>query len=70
MIWLWKSVRGVGKMPTVEQLKTYFNRTIYLTKMYVPINLGTFDPRTGNVIILAGEEIEIEIYPNGHWRFL
>ncbi len=57
-------------MPTSEQLKIYFDRTIYLTKMYVPINLGTFDRRTGNVIILAGQEIEIEIYPNGHWRFL
>ncbi|BAZ19065.1 hypothetical protein NIES4071_109500 (plasmid) [Calothrix sp. NIES-4071] len=57
-------------MPTSEQLKKYFDLTIYLTKMYVPINLGTLDPRTGNVAILAGQEIVIEIYPNGRWRFL
>lgn len=57
-------------MPTSEQLKQYFDLTIYLTKMYVPINLGTLDPRTGNVVILVGQEIEVEIYPNGRWRFL
>ena len=65
MILLCPSVRGVGKMPTVEQLKTYFDRTGDLTKMYVPINLGSLDRRTGNVVILAGQEIVIEIYPNG-----
>jgi hypothetical protein len=57
-------------MPTSEQLKQYFDLTIYLTKMYVPINLGTLDRRTGNVVILAGQEIGIEIYPNGRWRFI
>lgn len=57
-------------MPTSEQFKIYFDLTADLTKMYVPINLGTFDRRTGNVIILAGQEIEIEIYPNGRWIFL
>ncbi|WP_411675408.1 DUF6888 family protein [Dulcicalothrix desertica] len=31
---------------------------------YVPINLGTLDRRTGNVVILAGQEIVIEIYPS------
>jgi hypothetical protein len=57
-------------MPTREQLKTYFDTTTNLTKMYVPINLSTLDGRTGNVFVLAGQEIEIVIYPNGNWRFI
>jgi hypothetical protein len=57
-------------MPTREQLKVYFDLTANLTKMYVSVNLGTVDKRTGNVVILAGQEIEIVIYPNGYWIFV
>ncbi|BAZ10836.1 hypothetical protein NIES4071_26600 [Calothrix sp. NIES-4071] len=57
-------------MPTREQLKTYFDLTTDLTKMYVPINLGTLDGRTGDVFVLAGQEIEILIYPDGNWKFI
>jgi hypothetical protein len=57
-------------MPTREQLKVYFDLTADLTKMYVSVNLGTLDRRTGNVVVLAGQEIEIVIYPNGRWIFL
>jgi hypothetical protein len=28
------------------------------------------DERTGNIFFLAGEENIIEIYPNGHWRYI
>lgn len=37
--------------------------------MYVPIYLVRFDERTSNIYILAGEEIEIEIDPDGEWRY-
>jgi hypothetical protein len=57
-------------MPTREQLKVYFDLTANLTKMYVSVNLGTVDKRIGNVVILAGQEIEIVIYPNGYWIFV
>jgi len=57
-------------MPTSEQLKTYFVLTARLTKMYISVNLGTLDRRTDNVYVLAGEEIEIVIYPNAHWIFV
>ena len=57
-------------MPTREQLKVYFDLTADLTKMYVSVNLATLDRRTGNVVILAGQEIEIVIYPNGYWIFV
>lgn len=38
--------------------------------MYLSIDLVRLDQRTGNAIILSGEEILIEIYPNGNWRFI
>lgn len=57
-------------MPTSEQLKTYFILTARLTKMYVSVNLATLDRRTQNVYVLAGEEIEIVIYPDGEWIFV
>ncbi|HEY9801959.1 MAG TPA: hypothetical protein V6D25_16485 [Leptolyngbyaceae cyanobacterium] len=36
-----------------------------LTKMYAPIYLVTTDKRTGDLIIIAGEEIEVLISPEG-----
>jgi hypothetical protein len=57
------------KMPTIEQLKTFYIMVYWNTKMYVPINLARIDERTNNLIILAGEESEITIYPNGKWRY-
>ncbi|WP_197035968.1 DUF6888 family protein [Fischerella sp. PCC 9605] len=57
-------------MPTQEQIKTCFILCYQNTKMYLPINLVTIDKRTKDVVILAGEETEIVIYPNGNWRYL
>ncbi len=41
-----------------------------LTSKYCSIDLVTVDKRTGNIIVLAKEEINIEIEPNGQWRFV
>jgi hypothetical protein len=38
--------------------------------MYLAINLIRVDERTGEVFLLAGEETEILIFPNGRWRYL
>ena len=35
--------------------------------MYMPIFLVRLDERTNEVVILAGEEIEISIDQNGEW---
>jgi hypothetical protein len=37
--------------------------------MYQPIYIVRLDERTNNLYILAGEAIEIVIYPNGQWRY-
>lgn len=57
-------------MPTVEQLKTLFILSFWATKMYLPVFLVRIDERTKNIVILAGEETEIIIYPNGKWRYI
>jgi hypothetical protein len=40
-----------------------------ITNMYQFIQLVRLDERTGNLIILVGEEIEIIVASNGQWRF-
>jgi hypothetical protein len=41
-----------------------------LTQMYLPLNLVRLDERTGNVVILAGEEIVIVIDKTGNVDYL
>jgi hypothetical protein len=41
-----------------------------LTNTFTPIVIVRLDERTGNVFILAGDNIQIEIYRNGRWRFI
>ncbi len=57
-------------MPTTEQALRCFQLCQNLTNLYISIDMVRLDERTGNVILLTGEEILIEIYPNGTWRFI
>lgn len=57
-------------MPTTTQALKYFQLCCDLTSKYCSIDLVTLDKRTKNVIILAKEEINIEIEPSGEWRFV
>ncbi len=52
-------------MPTSAQFIALFHDALFLTNAYVSIQLVRIDERSGNLIVLAGETIEIEIYPNG-----
>jgi hypothetical protein len=38
--------------------------------LYIPIYLVRLDERDRQLIILAGEELQVTITPNGKWRFL
>lgn len=60
-------VFGVNIIPTTAQIWQCFVICYQLTKMYMPIYLVRLDERTNEVVILAGEEIEISIKPNGQW---
>ena len=57
-------------MPTVEQLKAQYKQCVNVTRFMIPINLIRLDERTGNIYILVGNEIQIEILPNGKVRYL
>jgi hypothetical protein len=57
-------------MPTVEQLKAQYNQCVNVTRFMIPINLIRLDERTGNIYILVGDEIQIEILPNGKVRYI
>ncbi|WP_396136585.1 DUF6888 family protein [Chamaesiphon sp. VAR_48_metabat_403] len=55
---------------TTAQAIKCFELCCELTGKYRSINLVSIDSRSSNVVILAGEEIVIEIRSNGEWRFI
>lgn len=56
--------------PTSAQVQKCFQLCCNLTEKYCSIDLVKLDKRSARVIILAREEINIEIEPNGEWRFV
>ncbi|WP_409350549.1 DUF6888 family protein [Synechocystis salina] len=57
-------------MPTSAQQSTCFILSYWLTKLYLPVYLIQIDERTKDIFLLAGEENEIVIFPNGKWRYI
>ncbi|AFY46868.1 hypothetical protein Nos7524_0970 [Nostoc sp. PCC 7524] len=57
-------------LPTAEQGIMCVTLCQSLTNTFTPIFIVRLDERTGNVFILAGDNIQIEIYRNGRWRFI
>lgn len=57
-------------MPTAEQGITCARLCQSLTNTFTPVFIVRLDERTGNLFILAGDNIEIEIDRDGSWRFL
>lgn len=55
---------------TPEQKDTLFRLCYQLTNMYLPINLVRVDERTGDIIVLAGNEFEIAINQQGKAEYL
>ena len=41
-----------------------------LSNCYKDIHLFRFDAQTGDVFILAGQELQIIVFPTGIWRFV
>jgi hypothetical protein len=56
-------------LPTVAQCLACTEVCQKLTRFYIAINLVILDERTNNLVILAGEEIQIEIELDGKWEF-
>jgi hypothetical protein len=62
--------RGATILATAEQGIMCVTLCQSLTNTFTPIFIVRLDERTGNVFILSGDNIQIEIYRNGRWRFL
>ncbi|MGB3507673.1 MAG: hypothetical protein WBA93_00170 [Microcoleaceae cyanobacterium] len=56
-------------MPTAEQSIRCVILCQSLTSTFTPVFLVRLDKRSGNLFILAGDNIEIEIYLDGIWKF-
>ncbi|WP_334937601.1 DUF6888 family protein [Nostoc sp.] len=51
--------------PTIEQLRSFYQMSVRMSNLLRPINLVRMDERKKRIVMLVGETIEIEIYPNG-----
>ena len=56
--------------PTVDQAFACLRACQWLSNCYKDIHLFRFDVQTGDVYILAGDELQIIVPPNGLWNFL
>jgi hypothetical protein len=56
-------------LPTVAQCLACTELCQKLTAFYISIDLVIIDERTTNLVLLAGEEIQIEITFDGNWEF-
>jgi hypothetical protein len=54
---------------TTEQAIVGLRLCHNITGIYQSVQLVRIDERTKDLLILAGEEIEIIVTPNGKWRF-
>ncbi|MBF2008466.1 MAG: hypothetical protein IGS49_24235 [Chlorogloeopsis fritschii C42_A2020_084] len=57
-------------LPTIEQAFACVRVCQMLSNLYKDIKLFRFDDKTGEVYILAGDDIQVIVYPNGEWEFL
>ncbi|WP_410500446.1 DUF6888 family protein [Chroococcidiopsis sp. SAG 2025] len=56
--------------PTNEQAQACLRVCQMLSNLYKDIHLFRFDDRTGDIYILAGENLQIIVSPNKPWRFV
>jgi hypothetical protein len=56
--------------PTNKQAHASLILCQMLSNTYQDIHLFRFDNNIGNIFILAGDDIQIVIPPNGGWYFL
>jgi hypothetical protein len=56
--------------PTTRQALMCVIICQYLSNFYREIQLFRFSDTTGNVFILAGDELQILVFRDGTWRFV
>ncbi len=55
--------------PTAEQIRECYRICSGLTNMYLSIHLIRLDKRTGELYLLAGDNFQVLITPNGIVRY-
>ncbi len=59
-----------NRKPTPQQCYACFILCRMLTAYYRPIALVTYDERIERIYILAGEDLQVLIYPDSTWRLI
>ncbi len=52
-------------LPTVEQLTAFYTQCVRISNLLQSIEMVRYDTRTKRVVILVGEETQLEILENG-----
>ena len=52
-------------LPTVEQLTAFYTQCVRSSNLLQSIEMVRYDTRTKRVVILVGEETQLEILENG-----
>jgi hypothetical protein len=55
--------------PTREQEATCLRLCVNVTRFYLSIHIIRLDERSGEIYLLAGEEIGIVVQRDGIWRY-
>ncbi|WP_442944479.1 DUF6888 family protein [Nostoc sp.] len=58
------------QVPTAKQTVEFLLVCVRLSNVLQPINIVRLYERTNQIYILAGDDIEVLIYPNAKVRFL
>ncbi|AGY59108.1 hypothetical protein GKIL_2862 [Gloeobacter kilaueensis JS1] len=59
-----------GPRPTLDQYRVCYHLCRMITGYYQPIVLVSYDQRIDRLYILAGQDLQVLIYPNGDWRII
>ncbi|WP_414620121.1 DUF6888 family protein [Calothrix sp. CCY 0018] len=51
--------------PTIEQLRTFYILCLETSNLLKTVELTRYDRRTGRIVVLIGDTIEVEILTNG-----
>ncbi|WP_442939548.1 MULTISPECIES: DUF6888 family protein [unclassified Nostoc] len=57
-------------LPTTDQALACIRVCQMLSNLYKDIRLFRFDDKTGQVYILAGDELQVIVLSNGIWDFV
>jgi hypothetical protein len=52
-------------VPTAEQLKSFYSICVRASNLLRTVELTRYDTRSQRIVVLIGEEIQVEILSNG-----